>query len=129
MALIPNRIGSVALGVEDLDRSVTFYRDTLGLKLVEQTVDLAKFELENLTFTIIRRDTLLEETHLTAFGSAPFPFSLAVTVTREEVDHYMQKLADAGVTIVAPPEDKRTGPRIGFVSDPDGFIWEVLEVM
>jgi uncharacterized glyoxalase superfamily protein PhnB len=34
-------------------------------------------------------------------------------------------LEAAGARVVAPAEDKPLGPRIGYVADPDGHMWEI----
>ena len=51
--------------------------------------------------------------------------TLVVSVSRDEVDEYLDALAQAGVRIIAPPQDTALGPRIGYAADPDGHIWEI----
>lgn len=127
MALIPARIDAVTLAVADVERAVTFYRDVMGFSGLRRSSESAKFELQNCEMTLISREVLLEETHLAAFPAGHGPVTFAVSVARDDVDAYMKRLADAGVHVVAEAEDKRLGPRIGFVADPDGHIWEVIE--
>ena len=127
MSLIPARIDGVALAVEDIERSSLFYRETLGFDQVDAGEEIARFRLENIRLTLVDRKTLLEETHLPDFPNPPGPMTLAISVSRAEVDDLMESLEHAGVRIIAPAEDKRLGPRIGFAADPDGHIWEIIE--
>jgi catechol 2,3-dioxygenase-like lactoylglutathione lyase family enzyme len=127
MGPIPKRIDGVALGVSDVEASADFYRDVMAFTELSRTTEIARFALENVRLTLVRTDVLLDETHLTSFPKPPGPVTLAVYVPRDEVDTYMQALADAGVRIIAPAEDKPLGPRIGFAADPDGHIWEIIE--
>jgi catechol 2,3-dioxygenase-like lactoylglutathione lyase family enzyme len=127
MSLIPARLDGVALAVSDIERSAAFYREKLGFNQISQTEDIVRFQLENLLLTLIDKALLLEETHLEDMPAAPGPVTLAISVSRAEVDQYMEALQAAGVEIIAPAEDKRSGPRIGFAADPDGHIWEIIE--
>ena len=127
MTLFPARIDAATLAVSDVERSATFYRDVMGFSEIWRSPEIVKFELQNCELTLISREVLLEETHLTAFAAGHAPVTFAVSVARDDVDVIMKRLADAGVHVVAEAEDKRLGPRIGFVSDPDGHIWEVIE--
>ena len=77
--------------------------------------------------TLISREVLLEETHLTAFGSGYGPVTFAISVDRDDVDVYMKRLAAAGVHIVAEAEDKRPGLVSASSLTRDGHIWEVIE--
>lgn len=125
MALIPARIDAVTLVVEDLTRSVSFYRDVMGFEQIADSEAVKGFDLGTIKLDLIDKKVLLEETYLPDFPQPPGPVTLVVSVTRAEVDEYMKKLEDAGVNIVAAAEDKRLGPRIGYVSDPDGHMWEI----
>lgn len=127
MTLIPARIDAVTLAVADVERSATFYRDVMGFSELRRSPEIAKFELQNCEMTLISREVLLEETHLAALPAGHGPVTFAISVARDDVDVYMKRLAEAGVHVVAEAEDKRLGPRIGFVADPDGHIWEVIE--
>ena len=44
MAFGLNRIGQIALGVQDVDRAEEFYRDALGLRLLYRFGDLTFFD-------------------------------------------------------------------------------------
>jgi catechol 2,3-dioxygenase-like lactoylglutathione lyase family enzyme len=127
MSLIPARLDGVALAVEDIERSSFFYREVLGFDQTDASDELARFRLENIRLTLVLKSTLLEEMHLPDLPAPPGPTTLAISVSRPEVDVLMEKLETAGVRIIARAEDKRLGPRIGFAADPDGHVLEIIE--
>ena len=53
------RIGYVNVGVRDLDRSIAFYRDTLGLELIYSAPEhhYAAFDVGGLRFAIAASET------------------------------------------------------------------------
>lgn len=125
MSLIPARIDAVTLAVEDVARSASFYREIMGFDQIADSEAVKGFDLGNIRLDLIDKKVLLEETYLPDFPKPPAPVTLVLSVTPAEVDEYMKKLEDAGVNVIAPAEDKRLGPRIGYVSDPDGHMWEI----
>jgi hypothetical protein len=125
MPLVPARIDAVTLAVADVERSKIFYSDVMGFTLVTDLDYLKSFELGSLQLDIIDRGVLLEETHLADFPQPPGPVTLVIRVERDEVDRAMERLVGAGVRVVAPAEDKPLGPRILYVADPDGHMWEI----
>ena len=125
MPLVPPRIDSVTLAVADLARSTAFYRDVMGFELQSQSEAVSVFALGAVSLDLIDRSVLLGETGLPDFPPAPGPVTLVVSVSRDEVDEYLDALAQAGVRIIAPPQDTALGPRIGYAADPDGHIWEI----
>ncbi|MBS1881639.1 MAG: VOC family protein [Actinobacteria bacterium] len=130
MSAIPAQINQVTLAVKDIDSSAAFYADGFGFTelIVEGDENplIRRFDLGAVTLTLISRELLLSEMHLDSFPDAPGPVTLAVVIGRDEVDHYVDSAERAGATVIAPAEDKPSGPRIGFVADPDGHVWELI---
>jgi len=93
---------------------------------VSESDIVARFRLQNIFLDIIKTEVLLEETHLRRFGDLPGPMTLAITVREpSDVDEYMRRIEEAGAPIIAQAEDKPSGPRILYASDPEGHIWEI----
>jgi len=46
-------------------------------------------------------------------------------VQREEVDAVLDEVARAGARIIKPAQDTFYGGYAGYISDPDGHMWEV----
>lgn len=127
------RITLITLGVDDLERSLAFYRDGLGLPsagIVGTEFEhgaVAFFSLSGgLTLAIWPRDSIAHDTGLPA--SAPNPTELTIghnVATREEVDAVIGEARRAGATIVKPPAETFWGGYAGYFQDPDGHVWEV----
>jgi catechol 2,3-dioxygenase-like lactoylglutathione lyase family enzyme len=130
MSAIPARIDQVTLAVDDVDRSARFYADAFGFPATDDDPGsgspIRRFTVGAITLTLIDKGLLLEEMHLSGFPNPPGPVTLAVVVARDEVEHYVQQGEAAGARVIAPAEDKASGPRIGFLGDPDGHVWEIL---
>ena len=137
--LIPARVDSIALGVADVGESVRFYRDVMGF---EQLPDkpgefpvagvlrraaevIVSFQLGNVILVLIDRQLLAEEENVHQLPS-PGASTMAVRVSRAQVDLYMERLQAAGVRVLSPATS-HGALRIGFVADPDGHVWEVIE--
>jgi catechol 2,3-dioxygenase-like lactoylglutathione lyase family enzyme len=120
------RISIVTLGVQDLDRAATFYRDGLGLPQREREGDIVFFTTAGTWLALYPWDELAADATVPAEGSGFRGFSLAHnTESREAVDRVVETAAAAGGTVVKPPEDTFWGGYSGYFSDPDGFLWEV----
>ena len=125
-AAMEPRISMVTLGVEDLDRSIRFYRDGLGLPMRPDTEGVAFFETRGTWLGLFPREGLAEDAKVPAAGEGFRSFSLAHNVrTREEVDAVIATAQRAGARIVKPAADTFWGGYSGYFADPDGFLWEV----
>jgi catechol 2,3-dioxygenase-like lactoylglutathione lyase family enzyme len=127
------RITLVTLGVDDLERSVNFYRDGLGLKtqgIVGTQFEhgaVAFFDLEGgLRLALWPRQSLAHDSGLPVGPRSATEFSLAHNVaSKEEVDAVMDQARRAGATIVKPSGATFWGGYAGCFQDPDGHLWEV----
>jgi uncharacterized glyoxalase superfamily protein PhnB len=126
MSLVPARIDAVTLATHHFRETVDFYDQVFRFEKVSESDIVARFRLKNIYLDIIKSDVLLEETHLDRFGQLPAPVTLAITVRHPaDVDEYMNRIHAAGAPIIAPAEDKPSGPRILYAADPEGHIWEI----
>jgi catechol 2,3-dioxygenase-like lactoylglutathione lyase family enzyme len=127
------RITLITLGVDDLERAVTFYRDGLGLKtdgIVGQQFEhgaVAFFELEGgLRLALWPRKSIAHDTGLPLGAPSPTDFTLAHNVdSRAEVDLVMDEVRKAGAHIVKNAHDTFYGGYAGYFQDPDRHLWEV----
>ena len=120
------RITLISLGVEDLDRSIEFYRDGLGLPLRDGPPGIAFFTTSGTWLTLYPREQLAEDARVDASGSGFRGFTLSHNVrTREAVDEVMREAVAAGAKIQKPAEEASWGGYSGHFRDPDGFLWEV----
>lgn len=128
------RISVVTLGVEDLDRSVRFYRDGLGLPtegIVGEEFEhgaVAFFDLESgLKLALWKRDDLAHDSGLSNTAPSPTAFTLGHNVRRkEQVDEVMKLARQAGATVLKEPGHTFWGGYAGYFQDPDGHLWELV---
>ena len=127
------RITLLTIGVDDLDRSVTFYRDGLGLPtkgIVGREHEhgaVAFFDLDaGLTLALWERRNIAHDAGLPQSGRSPTEFTIAHNVrTRADVDAVMAQAAAAGAKIVKPASETFWGGYTGYFFDPDEHLWEV----
>lgn len=126
MTVVPARIDSITLAVRDFPASVAFYEHVFAFPKESENEILARFRLGNLHLDLIRAEVLEAETGVAAFPAPPGPITLAVAYEQaQDVDDCEARAVAAGVRVLAPAEDKPSGPRILFLCDPDGHVWEV----
>jgi catechol 2,3-dioxygenase-like lactoylglutathione lyase family enzyme len=120
------RITLVTLGVTDLERSVRFYRDGLGLPLRDGPEGVAFFETRGTWLSLFPRHALAEDAGVPAEGSGFPGFALAHNVgSPDEVDRTLAQAVGAGARLVRPGKKAFWGGYSGYFADPDGFLWEV----
>lgn len=128
------RITVITLGVDDLERSLRFYRDGLGLKtkgIVGREFEhgaVAFFELKNgIRLAIWPRESLSHDTGLKVSKPSPPDFSIGHNFSsRSEVNSVMKQAEMAGAVIVKPAQDTFWGGYAGYFQDPDQHLWEVV---
>lgn len=122
----------ITLGVEDLERSVTFYRDGLGLPtegVIGEEFEygaVAFFDLHNgLKLALWPRESLSRDCGLPVSPPSATDFCLAHNVSsRDEVDEIVAQAQAAGAIIVKAPHDTFYGGYSAYFQDPDGHLWE-----
>ena len=127
------RVTLITLGVDDLEKSMRFYRDGLGLEtdgIVGQEFEdgsVAFFDLEKgLKLALWPRKSLAHDSGLGVTPPSATDFALAHNVTsRSEVDAVVKQAENAGAVIVKPPQDTFYGGYAGYFKDPDGHLWEI----
>jgi uncharacterized protein len=124
----------ITLGVVDLERSVAFYRDGLGLT----TSGIVGTEFENgavaffnlqsgLKLALWPRRSIAADTGLAEQTASPTGFTIGHNVdSRAEVDSVMAQAAAAGAVIVKAAQPTFYGGYSGYFQDPDGHVWEIV---
>ena len=120
-------ISLITLGVADLDRSVRFYRDGLGLPLQgEEWEGIAFFPLRGAWLALFPRAELAADANVPAAGSGFAGVTLAHNVgSKAAVDTVLAEAEAAGARIVKSAEEAFWGGYSGYFADPDGHLWEV----
>lgn len=127
------RITLITIGVDDLERSLRFYRDGLGLKtegIVGTEFEhgaVAFFDLQaGLKLAIWPRKSIAHDSGLSLGKPSPMEFTIGHNVSsKTEVDAVMEQARKAGAVIVKLAHDTFWGGYAGYFQDPDGHLWEV----
>jgi uncharacterized protein len=128
------RISVLTLGVTDLEKSVQFYRDGLGLStegIVGKEFEygaVAFFDLQNgLKLALWPKKSIAADTQLPEQAPSATEFTIGHNVSsKEEVDDIMEQAKKAGAAIIKPAADTFWGGYSGYFQDPDGHLWEVV---
>jgi len=116
----------LVLIVSDLDRSLRFYTDTLGLQLGHRAGDYAQLDTGATRIALYDRRAMAEllERELHAPQSSAPAFEIGFRVP--DVDAAYERLVTAGAEPVAPPRDRDWGQRTAYIADPDGYLIELV---
>ncbi len=119
------RLAYAILFVADLERSIRFYRDTIGLPFRFASESYAEFATEGSKFGLYARPHLPELIGRRApLDAVPWPQGeVAFFVADPDAEH--ERLQAAGVEVLAPPTDRPWGERTLHVADPDGNVLEL----
>lgn len=128
------RITVITLGVDDLERALTFYRDGLGF--ATEGIVGQEFEYGAVVFIPLQaglrlalwpRPSLAHDTGLKLGPASATEMTLGHNVaSKAEVDAVMAQAAAAGAVIVKPAHEAFWGGYSGYFQDPDGHLWEVV---
>ncbi len=128
------RITVITVGVDDLERSLRFYRDGLGLPtdgIVGTEFEggaVVFFRLDGgLILALYPRRAVARDADLELGAQSPTEFTLGHNVgSKEEVDRVLAEATAAGARIADPARDRVWGGYSGHFQDPDGHLWEIV---
>ena len=113
----------VILYVGDLDASISFYRDVIGLPVKFSEHGYAEFASGGTRFGLYERAKLRELIGREPDGSGGPGGEIVFLV--EDVDRWAEDLAERGVSVLSGPVDRPWGHRTLHVADPDGWVVEL----
>lgn len=127
------RIKVITLGVDDLEQSLDFYRDGLGLP----TDGIVGTEFEDgavvffhmndgLFLALYPRPALAKDANISLSPPSSSELSIGHIVgSKQEVNTTMQQAEKAGANITDAARDRFWGGYSGYFQDPDGHLWEI----
>jgi hypothetical protein len=128
------RITVITLGVDDLERSLAFYRDGLGLPtegIIGKEFEhgaVAFFDLQaGVKLAIWPRASIAHDANIPKTAHSPTECTIGHNVgSKDEVDAVMAQAKRAGAKITKPAGDTFWGGYAGYFQDPDGHLWEIV---
>jgi catechol 2,3-dioxygenase-like lactoylglutathione lyase family enzyme len=126
-----NRVHIITLGVDDINRSLRFYRDGLGFSTTVDESDppIVFFQSDGVTLALCPREALAEDiSEKDPPQGEGFSGTTLGYVARDEaeVDRILALAERAGGMIVRTPQLAFWGGYHGYFADPDGYYWEVM---
>jgi catechol 2,3-dioxygenase-like lactoylglutathione lyase family enzyme len=128
------RITVLTLGVDDLERSLAFYRD--GLDLPTEGIIGTEFEHGAVVFipmgghlllALYPRQSLAAGARVPISPPSPSDMTVGHNVgSRDEVDSVLAQAEAAGALITDTAKERAWGGYSGHFQDPDGHLWEVV---
>ena len=128
------KITVITLGVDDLERALTFYRDGLGFPT--EGIVGKEFEYGAVVFIQLQaglrlalwpRKSIAHDTGLALSAPCPTEITLGHNVaSKSEVDETMHKAKTAGAKIIKTSHETFWGGYSGYFQDIDGHLWEVV---
>ena len=128
------RVTVITLGVDDLERSLVFYRDGLGFPtegIVGTEFErgaVAFFDLQpGLMLAVWPRESIAWDANLSKTAISPTECTIGHNVgSKDEVDAVMAQAKRAGAKITKPAGDTFWGGYAGYFQDPDSHLWEIV---
>lgn len=127
------RVTVITVGVDDLEKSLRFYRDGLGLPtqgIIGKEFEygaVAFFDLQaGLKLALWPRKSISRDSGIPSGLPSQTEFTLGHNVSsKEEVDAVMEQAGKAGAVIVKQAHDTFWGGYAGYFEDPDRHLWEI----
>ncbi|CAH0267015.1 hypothetical protein SRABI96_03585 [Peribacillus sp. Bi96] len=128
------RITVITLGVDDLEKSLEFYRDGLGFRtegIIGKEFEhgaVAFFDLQSgLKLAIWNRKDIAHEAKVALTPTSSTEFTIGHNVaSKEEVNTVVEQAKKAGAVITDPAHDTFWGGYSAHFQDPDSHLWEVV---
>lgn len=127
------KITVITLGVDDLEKSLCFYREGLGLST--EGIIGKEFEFGAVVFIQLQpglrlalwpRKSIAHDTGLDLWPASATNMTIGHNVSSiSEVDSVMAQARSAGATIIKPAHETFWGGYSGYFQDPDSHVWEV----
>lgn len=119
------QISVITLGIGDLERSKAFYSTGFGWSPVFENVEIAFYQMNGLVLGTWLKSALEEDSGRTRLSSSG-AYALAHNVAeRQDVAEVMERLVEAGGSLLRPADAPPHGGMRGYVADPDGHAWEI----
>jgi len=112
--------------VSDMDKSIYFYQDILGMKVVEQKTSPRGSKLVFLKFPDM--DCELELCSFPDSGNVNVPEDLVhLAFEVDDLERCIKRLKVAGILITEGPIESSNGTRFIFTEDPDKYEIELMQ--
>jgi len=117
----------IVLIVEDLDRSLTFYTEVLGMQLKHRAEAFAQLETGVTRLALFTREAMSTTLGMTLRAPDPDAPGFELGFKVDDVDEAYRELRENGAPEVIAPTTRPWGQRTAYVRDPDGHLIELAQ--
>jgi lactoylglutathione lyase len=117
----------VVLVVGDLERSVRFYRDVVGMTLGHRSGPYAQFATGVTRVALYERAAMADTLGRRLGPPDPDAPGFELGFKVDDCDTVYAELVRRGAKPAVPPTDRIWGQRTAYVRDPDGHLVELAE--
>lgn len=121
-------ITDVCMTCRNLEASVAFYRDKIGLKLRRSQEGFADFKSSHITLALWQLDHIQKHTGLTGHCGDEQTRKVMTAIEVPSVavvDEIYSDLTGKDVPFTGPPKTYEWNAYCCYFSDPDGNLWEI----
>ena len=112
--------------VSDMEQTITFYTDVLGLEVLERKTSPRGSHLAFLK--VPNSEELIELCSFPASGAVQVQEDLVhLAFEVDDMDHTIQELNAKGIPITDGPTTTSSGSRFIFIDAPDGYEIELIQ--
>ena len=104
-----------------------FYEEVFGWEPTKASNNnITFYQLNGIQIALFGREDLAKDANMSAEGMGFKSFTLAHNLQSEkEVNSLFKKLVQKGASVAKKPEKTSWGGYSGYISDPEGNLWEV----
>ena len=117
------------LYVSSLEKSLTFYTESLGLPIHGNHGTYVELDTGNTVLAMIERGNVQELTGLNYKNTEASSQTFEIGFVTDDVKSTIEDLRTKGVTIIKEPITKPWGQTVAYVADPDGHFIEICSSM
>jgi lactoylglutathione lyase len=117
----------VILIVQDLDASLAFYTEVLGLKLGHRSGEYAQLDTGGTRLALYTRSAMAKTLAMSLQAPPVNAPGFEIGFKVDDVDAAVSELVARGASPAVPPTDRFWGQRTAYVRDPDGHLIELAQ--
>jgi lactoylglutathione lyase len=111
----------IVLFVSDMERSVAFYQDVLGLAPIRRSLERTEFVTEGMSLAL----HCASKPSGAAAVQGDFAGRCQLGFSIEDVEAFHRDMVAKGVLCIQPPTEDAFGAKLAVYADPDGLPFSV----
>ncbi len=119
----------VVLVVAELERSLHFYTEVLGLALGHRSGAFAQLDTGRTRIALYERAAMSRVVGIPLTAPDPRAAGFELGFKVDDVDAAVAAFAAAGAEVVCAPTDRDWGQRTAYLRDPDGHLVELAQAL